>query len=215
MQNIGLFIADEVQLVGGEVGPTYEVVISRTRFVSAQTEVKIRIVACGVSLANARDLGEWIGAPTHAIFNFAPSARPLDMDIHLQSFTIPHFPSLMIAMSKPAYLAIREMSATKPAVIFVPSRKQCGLTATDLLLHCLADGEEDRFLNIEEADLQPHIDHITDQVVVENLKHGIGIYHEALNRQDKRIVERLFKSGAIQVLIASRVSKLFVVVVLI
>ena len=72
VQNIGLLIADEVQLVGGEVGPTYEVIISRTRYVSAQTEVKTRIVACGVSLANARDLGEWMGAPSHAIFNFSP-----------------------------------------------------------------------------------------------------------------------------------------------
>ena len=72
MQNIGLLIADEVQQVGGEVGPTYEVIISRTRYVSAQTEVKTRIVACGVSLADARDLGEWIGASSHTIFNFPP-----------------------------------------------------------------------------------------------------------------------------------------------
>ena len=43
------------------------------------------------------------------------SARPLDMDIHLQSFTIPYFLSLMIAMSKPAYLAIVEYSPTKPS----------------------------------------------------------------------------------------------------
>ncbi|KII91381.1 hypothetical protein PLICRDRAFT_135522 [Plicaturopsis crispa FD-325 SS-3] len=204
VQNIGLLIADEVQLVGGEVGPTYEVVISRTRYVSAQTEIKTRIVACGVSLANARDLGEWMGVPSHAIFNFSPSARPLDMDIHLQSFTIPHFPSLMIAMSKPAYLAILEYSPTKPVIIFVPSRRQCRLTVDDLLTHCSADDKADRFLNIEEADLQPHLDHINDRGLVETLKHGIGYYHEALDKQDKRIVERLFQSGAIQVLIASK-----------
>lgn len=72
IQTIGLLIADEVQLVGGEVGPTYEVILSRTRYVSAQTDIKTRIVACGVSLANARDLGEWLGAPSHAIFNFPP-----------------------------------------------------------------------------------------------------------------------------------------------
>lgn len=70
VQNIGLFIADEVQLVGGEIGPTYEVIISRTRYVSAQVEAKTRIVACGVSLANARDLGDWMGVPSHAVFNF-------------------------------------------------------------------------------------------------------------------------------------------------
>jgi pre-mRNA-splicing helicase BRR2 len=127
------------------------------------------------------------------------------MDIHLQSFTIPHFPSLMIAMSKPAYLAIAEYSPTKPVIIFVPSRRQCRTSASDILLHCLADGNEGRFLNIEEADLQPHLDHISDATLVDTLKHGIGYYHEAMNRQDKRIVERLFESEAIQVLIASRV----------
>ena len=69
---VALLIADEVQLVGGEVGLTYEVVISRVWYISAQSEIKTRIVACGVSLANAHDLGEWIGAPSHTIFNFSP-----------------------------------------------------------------------------------------------------------------------------------------------
>ncbi|KAJ7063405.1 putative RNA helicase [Mycena amicta] len=207
VQNIGLLIADEIQLVGGEVGPTYEVVISRTRYISEQPENKTRtrIVACGVSLANARDLGEWLGAPSHAIFNFSPSARPLDMDIHIQSFTIPHFPSLMIAMSKPAYLAIVEYSATKPVIVFVPSRRQCRLTVDDLLTHCAADDTPDRFLNIDDISvLAPHLDNISDQGLVECLKHGIGYYHEALTKQDKRIVQRLFEAGAIQVLVASR-----------
>ncbi|KIY53142.1 putative RNA helicase [Fistulina hepatica ATCC 64428] len=204
VQTIGLLLADEVQQVGGEVGPTYEVVISRTRYVSAQTENRTRIIACGVSLANARDLGEWIGAPSHAIFNFSPSARPLDMDIHIQSFTIPHFPSLMIAMSKPAYLAIVEYSPTKPVIIFVPSRRQCRLSVDDILTHCAAEDKADRFLNIELEDLQPHLDHISDKALVETLRHGVGYYHEALSKQDKRIVQRLFESGAIQVLVASK-----------
>ena len=59
-------------MVGGEVGPTYEVVISRTRYVERQTGHKTRIVACGVSLANAEDLGKWMGASEHGIFNFSP-----------------------------------------------------------------------------------------------------------------------------------------------
>jgi pre-mRNA-splicing helicase BRR2 len=127
------------------------------------------------------------------------------MDIHIQSFSIPHFPSLMIAMSKPAYLAIAEYSPTKPVIIFVPGRQQCRLTAEDLLVHCGADDDEDQFLNAELPDIQPHLDHISDRGLAETLKHGIGLYHEALSKQDKRIVERLFQSGAIQVLIASKV----------
>jgi len=71
VQNIGLLIADGIQLVG-EVGPTYKVVTLWTWYVSAQTEIKTHIVACGVSLANACDLDGWMGAPSHAIFNFSP-----------------------------------------------------------------------------------------------------------------------------------------------
>ena len=133
------------------------------------------------------------------------SVRPLDLDVHLQSFSIPHFPSLMISMSKPAYLAVLEYSPTKPVIVFVSSRKQCRLTADDIIAHCGSDEDSKRFLNIEEEDLQPHLDHITDKGLVETLKYGIGYFHEALDKQDKRIVERLFKAGAIQVMIASRV----------
>ena len=137
--------------------------------------------------------------------NNSGSAHPLDMDIHIQSFQIAHFPSLMLAMSKPAYLAVVEHAPNKPVIVFVPSRQQARLTAQDLLVHAHADAEEDRFLNVEREDLRPHLEHVSDRVLVETLEHGVGFYHEALSRQDKRIVERLFESGAIQVLVASKV----------
>ena len=66
------------------------------------------------------------------------------------------------------------------------------------------DDKPDRFLNIELHDLQPHLDHISDKGLVETLKHGIGYYHKALDKQDKCIIQRLFKSGAIQLLVASK-----------
>jgi len=131
--------------------------------------------------------------------NVSVSARPLDIAIHIPSFSVPHFPSLVIAMSKPVYLAIQEHSSTKPVIIFVPSRRQSRLTVDDILTHCSADDKPDLFLNIEPDDLQPHRD------VAETLKHGVGYYHEALDKEDKRIVHRLFESGAIQVLVASKV----------
>ncbi|KAJ3757592.1 putative RNA helicase [Lentinula raphanica] len=237
VQTISLLIADDVHLVGGEIGPTYEIVLSRTRYVSAQTELKTRIVALGVSLANARDLGDWIGVGAREVFNFEPSARPLDMDIHLQSFSIPHFPSLMLAMAKPAYLAITEYAMSpseddegrKPVIIFVPSRKQCQLTVDDLLVYAASDpsssrGDDEndkmdednadkskahmrsRFLSpsIPLASLEQHLSYLTDESLKSCLLHGIGYYHEALSQQDKKIVQRLFEAGAIQVLVASK-----------
>ncbi|KAF9914159.1 DEIH-box ATPase [Lobosporangium transversale] len=204
VQSIQLFIADELHLIGGDVGPTYEVIVSRMRYMAAQLETKIRIVALSTSLANARDLGDWIGATSHSVFNFHPMVRPLPLDVHIQSYTIPHFASWMIAMAKPTYAAITTHSAEKPVIVFVPSRKQCRLTVDELLTLCVADDKPYRFLHCEPQELNTHLEHVQDKALAEALQHGIGFYHEALSKRDKRVVETLFESGAIQVVIASR-----------
>ncbi|KAG0354547.1 DEIH-box ATPase [Podila minutissima] len=204
VQNIQLFIADELHLIGGDIGPTYEVIVSRMRYIAKQLKSKIRIVALSTSLANARDLGEWIGATSHTIFNFHPMVRPLPLDVHIQSFTIPHFASWMIAMAKPTYTAIVTHSPEKPVLVFVPSRKQCRLTVNDLLTFCAADDKPDRFLHCDRDVLQAHLEHVQDKKLAEALEHGIGYYHEALSKGDKRVVEKLFEIGAIQVVVASR-----------
>ena len=42
------------------------------RYISSQLERPIRILALATSLANAKDVGEWIGATSHGLFNFPP-----------------------------------------------------------------------------------------------------------------------------------------------
>lgn len=49
-----------------------QVITSRMRYISSQLESPIRIVGLATSLANAKDLGEWIGATSHGLFNFPP-----------------------------------------------------------------------------------------------------------------------------------------------
>ncbi|TIB36491.1 hypothetical protein E3P84_00909 [Wallemia ichthyophaga] len=205
VQNLGLFVADEVQLIGQpDIGPTYEIIVSRMRYIAAQTENPTRIVACSVSLSNAKIIGDWIGAGSQGIFNFSPSSRPLPMEVHLQNYSTPHFPSLMLSMAKPAYLSITEWAASKSVIAFVPSRKQCYLTSQDILTYCQADGSDRRFLNIELSELEPHLEHVQDEELKEVLKYGIAYYHEGLSKQDKVIVETLYNANAIQLVIASR-----------
>lgn len=205
VQNVDLFIADEMHVIGDDqIGPTYEVIVSRMRYIASQTQKPIRIVALSTSVANARDLGEWIGATSHSVFNFHPSVRPVPLEIHIQSYNIPHFASLMMAMAKPTYLAITSHSADKPVLVFVPSRKQCRLTALDIITYCVGDDTPTRFLHCNIEEVQPLLDRIQDKTLVETLQHGIGFYHEALSKQDRRIVQQLYESGAIQVVIASR-----------
>ena len=204
VQTVKIFIADELHMLGGLNGFTYEIIVSRMHYISLQTENGMRIVGLSVPLSNAKDLGEWIGATKHTIYNFSPHVRATQLDLNIQSFSIPHFPSLMLAMVKPTYSTIMQMSPDKPAIIFVPTRKQVRSTAVDLQSACVADDDEDRFLHASMEDIQPLLDRIQELALVESLSHGIGYYHEALNDGDKKIVSHLYKIGAIQVLIASR-----------
>ena len=59
-----------------------------------------------------------------------------------------------------------------------------------------------RFLHAHASDIKNHLKHVNDKAFAETLQHGVGFYHEALSKQDKRIVEELFESGTIQVVIA-------------
>ncbi|KKA23733.1 Pre-mRNA splicing helicase [Rasamsonia emersonii CBS 393.64] len=204
VQTVQLFIADELHMLGGLGGFVYEIVVSRMHYIALQTENDMRIVGLSVPLSNARDIGEWIGANKHTIYNFSPHVRPVPLELHIQSFNIPHFPSLMLAMAKPTYHSILQLSPDKPALVFVPNRKQTRSTAIDLLGACVADDNEDRFLHADVEEIMPLLDRIHERTLAESISHGIGYYHEALSTNDKRIVSHLFKIGAIQVMLASR-----------
>jgi pre-mRNA-splicing helicase BRR2 len=204
VQNVQLFIADELQMLGGQTGFVYEIVVSRMHYIRSQTDSSLRIVGLSVSLSNARDIGEWIDAKKHNIYNFSPHVRSVPLELHIQSFTIPHFPSLMLAMAKPTYLSILQMSPDKPALVFVPTRKQARATTRDLLLACVASDNEDRFLHADVEQMRPLLERICEEALAEALSHGIGYYHEALSSGDKRIVKHLYDNGAIQVMVASR-----------
>ncbi|CAG8952610.1 hypothetical protein HYFRA_00009716 [Hymenoscyphus fraxineus] len=204
VQTVELFIADELHMLGGQSGFVYEIIVSRMHYIRSQTQLPLRIVGLSVSLANARDVGEWIDAKKHNIYNFSPHVRSVPLELHIQSFTIPHFPSLMLAMAKPTYLSILQLSPDKPALVFVPSRKQARATSRDLLAACIASDDEDRFLHADVEQMKPLLERIREEALAEAISHGVGYYHEALSAGDKRIVKHLYDNGAIQVMVASR-----------
>lgn len=102
------------------------------------------------------------------------------------------------------YHAITKHSPKKPVIVFVPSRKQTRLTAIDILTTCAADIQRQRFLHCTEKDLIPYLEKLSDSTLKETLLNGVGYLHEGLSPMERRLVEQLFSSGAIQVVVASR-----------
>ncbi|VDK71756.1 unnamed protein product, partial [Onchocerca ochengi] len=209
VQAVRLFIVDDLHMIGGSNGPVLEVICSRMRYMSSQLDSTVRIVALSSSLANARDVGQWLGCSSQATFNFAPNCRPLPLELFIQGFNLSHTASRLAAMSRPVYTAIVRHGGKlrpRPALVFVPSRRQSRSTAVDMLTMAHADGQSKRFLHInpQEPSFVRLLDNVQDKTLKETLSCGVGFLHEGTSVKDMAVVEQLFQSGAIQVCIVPR-----------
>lgn len=204
VQGVSLFIVDEMHLVGGPNGPAIEIVTSRMRYISSQLETPIRIVALSTSLANARDLGDWIGATNHGMFNFPPGVRPVPLEIHVNGFDIVNLEARMQAMARPTYSAVvNHARSGAPAIVFVPTRKHARMMALDLLTHAAADGDAFKFRQAAEGDIAPYVERVGDAAVRHALGYGVAILHETQDPEEQKVSRLLFDSGAAQVLVAT------------
>ena len=128
-----------------------QVVVSRTRYISSELADthKIRIVGLSASVANAKDLGAWIGATgPKCLFHFHPQVRPVPLEIRIQGFDVAHLGARLLAMARPTYGALANLcSPGNPGVVFVPTRKQAQLTAIDIVSFAGADARPESFLH--------------------------------------------------------------------
>jgi len=170
------------------------------RYMSSQIGQNIRIIAMATSILNARDIAQWLGCNTNATFNF----RPIQLELHIQSFNITHNASRLIAMTKPVYQSINRHSPNRPVIVFVPSRKLSHITAVDILTFAAAEQKQDRFLHISKTDLESFKNKLEDQFLKETVLHGVAYLHEDLSHQDRSIIEELYTTGALQICIVSR-----------
>lgn len=203
VQDVRLFIVDELHLLDSDVGPTLEAVVSRMRYISAQVQQPIRIVALAASLANAKDVGEWIGVSNTGLFNFSPNVRTVPLEMVIQGFDIHHRATRLLAMSRPVYQSIKHYSPDKPVIVFVPDRKQARMTAIDLLLHAASDDRPKRFLHVSEEAMKPHLAAAREKSLKQTLEYGVGFLHEGFNSTERAVIERLFEAGAIQVVVCT------------
>ncbi|GME80549.1 unnamed protein product [Ambrosiozyma monospora] len=113
------------------------------------------------------------------------------------------FCPLMKTMNKPAFMAIKQHSPTKPVLIFVASRRQTRLTALDIIHLCGMEENPRRFLKMDEEELEPILKKVKDETLKLALQFGIGLHHAGLVQSDRQISHKLFEQSKIQILIAT------------
>lgn len=200
---VGLMIIDEIHLLGGDRGPILEVIVSRMRYISSQTEKPIRFVGLSTALANARDLANWLGINDLGLFNFKPSVRPVPLEVHIQGYPGKFYCPRMNSMNKPTYAAITTHSPLKPVLIFVSSRRQTRLTALDLIQFAIADERPRQFLHMSEEEIEMLVLQVLDSNLKHTLQFGVGLHHAGLKESDRALVEELFTNNKIQVLVST------------
>ena len=205
VQAVSLLIFDELHFLGGDLGPTMEIVISRMRYISSQKQQKdsggMRIIGLSASLANARDVGEWIGVPNKSLFNFSPKVRPWPLEIYFQSFDQSNYAGRLMAMAKPVYNSVVRHIDGKSAIVFVPSRRQAQLTAIDLMTYNESQSGETFLAPGAKSEVCEVASTLKDPALQQVLEAGVSFVHGGMVQSDWDNVTSLFDSGKTKVLV--------------
>ncbi|VEU37035.1 unnamed protein product [Pseudo-nitzschia multistriata] len=201
---VSLVIFDELHFLGGNIGPTLEVVISRMRYISSQRKEDaeaMRIIGLAASLSNAQDVGEWIGVPRKSLFNFSPKVRPSPLEIYFQSFDQNNFSARLMAMAKPVYNSIVKHRDGKSVIVYVSSRRQAQLTAIDLMTYNESRNGTPFFDPGAHQELKAIASTIKEPTLQQVLEAGIGFVHGGMPNSDWASTVNLFNGGKIKVLV--------------
>lgn len=85
--DVGLFLIDEVHILGDERGPALEAVVSRLKLLARLPSLsraplgRLRFVAVSATIPNVGDVGAWVGAPPGHAPSFGDEYRACALDV--------------------------------------------------------------------------------------------------------------------------------------
>ncbi|KAK6455315.1 RNA helicase-related protein required for pre-mRNA splicing [Scheffersomyces xylosifermentans] len=209
VQAIELLIADDSHMIGNEnAGAFYEAVIARMRFISAQNQSSLRIVALSSPIANGKDFAEWIGCTKQNIYNFDPKEKFNEIkEIKLQAATVERGDLVIASFLQTAYDFVKQNINDEKTIVFLPNRKATIDVGYDFIQKSSLGGLQ--LLKVDLQDLQPYLKRVSDDNLREFLSYGIGYYYDGMEVADKVIVEKMFENNVLSILLATRETAFF------
>ncbi|BFZ53157.1 Pre-mRNA-splicing helicase BRR2 [Savitreella phatthalungensis] len=125
LHKVSLIIADHIDQIDSVSGTAYEIAMSRARYVSAQVDNKLRIVAFSTPVADGRDLADWLDIKPAHILNFRPSTREQAVNIRIQTLPVVSFQAQMLNFIRMATHELSEALADEQVILCVPHAAQC------------------------------------------------------------------------------------------
>lgn len=203
----GLLLIDEVHMLNEERGGTLEAVIARMKIVQRSRHcseknwpiVSLRIVALSATLPNAIDIAKWIDAE---LVVFGDEARPVKLDKHVFAYPSKRNPYMFMNSLLPNIdRVICDMSDGCPTLIFCATRKDCERVAAHLA-GLSNNSSTMSFVKSKshQDDLRRFSESVQDNDILKRcLRKGICFHSAALSVTNRKIVERIFRTGKLAV----------------
>lgn len=198
-----LFIVDHIHLLHNDTGSVLEWLSSKIVF--KLTESPARIIALGSPMACADSLKNWLtvekGTREPILLNYPPSIRPVKFELTIQKFHHYEYQMRLLTMLRPAFRHIVTIAKNRPVLIFVSdyprAKAVCG-ALSNYSKTSITRGEGHRFgsstvnpRGLRESDLEAYV------------PQGIAYLYSGMDHEDKSLVESLYESGRVQILVVT------------
>jgi pre-mRNA-splicing helicase BRR2 len=203
---VRLIIIDEIHLLHDDRGPVLESIVTRTLRGIQETQRPVRLVGLSATLPNYKDVAKFLRVPIETgLFFFDNSFRPCPLQQQFIGITEKKAVKRFAVMNQIVYeKVIQSVGAEQNQVlIFVHSRKEtakAGKTLRDQIVEREALTQIVRAGGSSREILQAEAANCKNADLAELLPYGIGIHHAGMVREDRTLVENLFKDGHVQVL---------------
>lgn len=204
LQKIGLVVVDELQTIADDQrGPDLEILLTKIR----RTRNRPQFLGLSAVLGNAQPLADWLGATL-----LVDQTRPVELRkgvLCRGTFTYREHNGGAVAKEEIGTIetkdprehlvgAVTALAAGEQVLVFVPdrptSRAHAELLAERLALPGAAAAAEE---------LRATEDGLATQALARTLAHGVAFHNSDLTPEQREVVERHFRSGAIRVVVAT------------
>lgn len=204
---VRLIIIDEIHLLHDERGPVLESLVARTVRRMEQTQDYVRLVGLSATLPNYQDVANFLRVDkSKGLFYFDASYRPCGLQQQFIGITEKKAIKRYQVMNEVCYEKVLDNAGQNQVLVFVHSRKETAKTARFIRDTAVDKGTITQFVRPDSATreiLTSEAENVRDSHLRDLLPFGFAIHHAGMTREDRTVVEDLFLSGEVQVLVCT------------
>lgn len=173
----------------------YELVLTHFRHTT-----DARLVLLSFPLFDASSAARWIGCPDEHTYGFGPNARSKPLQTDIRPVSTARAGAFLQTALKPAHEMLKEEG--QPAICVVPTASACRTSASTFVRQLATDLNPDSFVG-DAAMLEEASGILKEDQLCDIMMHGISVCHEAMPTQVRRLMLRLFVSGATRLMVTT------------